>query len=451
MVAMPESTPVATFLPLTSLKDFSAKLDFLRWLKQTDQNGWLMAPISDPIATPYRNYGFGYAQCFLSPASSPSSSAVSEVGEWVLDRQEFLTQNRDWVNLYAFHQALSEHFQTDAWWTWPDELHYYQSEALDIWRLKLQDRIGFFLDQQYNLANQFALLRQNAHEENLQLIGDLPFYIAQESPLVWANQECFLLRKNGHLDIQSGVPALPDEPFAAQFWGHPLYDWQGEHFSDIINIFNLRLQFLASTFDLVRLDHANGFFRYGMMYPQHPNWCKKVAGPGKKALNLILEHAQTLGLGLFFENIGSQTLYLEQYLKEHRRAGMSVLTLAYNLDGQRPNSNPLKINRKAFNLNSYKGNQVVFTSTHDTLPLLSWLENLPLPVKNKFRQVNSFSPDLKDTQLADLIIKRLRENSAKLLIIPWQDWQHEVFRFNVPGHEELAAWQHQIDIKKYLR
>ena len=302
------------------------------------------------------------------------------------------------------------------------------------------------MDQQYLLANQMAILRQEAQNRQINLAADLPFYLAQESPLVWANQDCFILRQNGDLRIQSGVPADKDEPFGAQLWGHPLYDWQDTELKKIIRLFNLRLDFLSNTFDLVRLDHANGFFRYGIMYPEHPSWNKKVPGPGKKALNLILEHARTLSLGIFFESIGSQTMRLEQYMKENHSAGMMVLTLAYNLDGD---NLPLP-SRKVLNLNNYRGQQVIFTSTHDTLTLIGWLKQLPLKIKNKFLQINDLSPDLTDEKLAQKIIQRLSENKAALLIVPWQDWQGEEFRFNVPGHEDLANWEKPVAIKKYL-
>lgn len=434
------ATPLGTLLPLTSLKSFSAQLDFLRWLEKTKQNTWLMLPISKPINTPYRNYGIGYSATFLDSKTSAKEQM------WLLDRQEFLLQNQGWLLDYALHQALSEHFGTDAWWTWPKELHQRKRTALNEWRLRLEDRLGFFIDQQYSLANQMAILRQEAQNRQITLAADLPFYLAQESPLVWTNQDCFLLRQNGDLRIQSGVPADKDEPFTAQFWGHPLYDWQGVELSKIIHLFNLRLDFLSSTFDLVRLDHANGFFRYGIMYPDHPQWNKKVPGPGKKALNLILEHAQTLSLGIFFESIGSQTMRLEQYMKETGVAGMMALTLAYNLDGE----NLPTPSRKVLNLNNYRGRQVIFTSTHDTVTLLTWLKSLPCKIKTKFLQINDFSPDLTDEKLAQKIIHRLSENKAALMIVPWQDWHGEEFRFNVPGREDLANWQKQISIKKYL-
>ena len=269
---MSESTPIGTFLPLTSLKNLTAQVNFLRWLKKTHQNAWLMAPLSDPIDKPYKNYGIGYSRIFLENqlGDQESDDKVN-----LLDRQEFFSHHRSWLNDYTLHQALSEYFGSDKWWTWPAELHFRQPAALEEWRLRLQNRISFFLDQQYQLANHFAILKAEATNREISLIGDLPFYVAQESPLVWANQDCFLLRKNGDLKMVSGVPSLPDEPFAAQYWGHPLYNWQEASLEKIIALFNLRLDFLVSIFDLVRVDHANGFFVTGLCILTNPIGPKK--------------------------------------------------------------------------------------------------------------------------------------------------------------------------------
>ncbi len=438
------NSPLGTFLPLTALKDFSAYLDFLAWLQKNNQSVWLMLPISAPVTMPYRGDGIGYDDYFLS-ASLPKKSQT-----YLFKREDFISQNKFWLEDFAVHQALSEHFGTKEWWTWPAGIKEHQRQALLDWKKKLSSRIDFFIDRQYFLANQFALLHQEARKREITLMGDLPFYLSQESSLVWAHQKYFLLRRHGELEIQSGVPALKDEPFAAQFWGHPLYNWQEAGTEKIMQLFTWRLSFLAQFFDTVRIDHANGFFRYGIMYPQNPKWSKKVAGPGKKALNILLNHCQTLDLGVFFENIGSQTMRLEQYMKEKKVIGMSVLTLAYNLDATLTGNQVPTPKCKQLALDQYKGKQVIFTSTHDTMPLLTWLKMLPAKIKTKFLLTNNLSPDLSDEQLLKKILHSLASNQSSLLIVPWQDWQGETFRFNVPGREDLNNWTYRVPIEKFL-
>ena len=42
--------------------------------------------------------------------------------------------------------------------------------------------------------------------QNINLIGDLPFYVSRDSVDVWSNKSLFSIFKNGDLIFQSGVP-----------------------------------------------------------------------------------------------------------------------------------------------------------------------------------------------------------------------------------------------------
>ncbi len=435
------STPVATLLPFTSLKNFKAALDFLQWLKKTRQSGWLTLPISAPLMTPYRGDGIGIASDFYD------NQVPEDYQVWVIERQDFIANNQDWLPNFALHKALSEHFHTNQWWTWPTEIANYQESAVIDWRMKLQTRIEVFIDEQYFLANQFIQLKRLAAEKEILMIGDLPFYIAQESALVWANQDLFMLGSNGELRMESGVPVHEHEPFGQQFWGHPLYDWQGADDVKIIDLFAVRLKFLAQFYDLVRIDHANGFFRYGMMSRKHPSWSKKVDGPGSRALKKLLQKTQQLNLGIFFEDIASDRMRLEHFMKEYEVAGMSVLTLLYNLENL--DDHKMKVTDEELQLTNLGGNRVVFSSTHDTPPLITWVKSMPPAVRKKILAVNDFDHDLTDKGFAAKLREELLKVPAKLIVVPWQDWHLDNFRFNVPGREEHTNWNYLVPIEKY--
>ena len=278
------------------------------------------------------------------------------------------------------------------------------------------------------------------------LIGDLPFYVAQESSLVWSHQDLFMLGENGELRLQSGVPKEPGEPFEEQFWGHPLYDWEGNSLENVLEIFYERLEFLANFCDLIRIDHANGFFRYGIMSREHPAWNKKVAGPDKPALLRLLQKVQRLGIGIYFEDIASETMRLEQFMKEYEVAGTSVLTLLYNVEGQ----DQAKVKTRQLALDNLSGNKIIFSSTHDTPTLISWVKALPAPIKKQLLEANNLGDVTTDKGLAKRLRDMLLELPGRLIVIPWQDWQLETFRFNVPGHEELTRWDYTVPINKYL-
>lgn len=439
------STPVATLLPLTSLKSFSAQVDFLDWLRQTKQSGWQFLPVSEPLDFPYRGDGIGLAPAFLDRHLPPANRQL------LLDYQEFITANRSWLLDYALFRALAEKYQTDCWWSWPAPLARHQEAALIACRQELAPRLDYYYQQQFALLNQFLQLKTEADQRQLTLIGDLPFYLRQESPLVWAKQKLFLLQHDGRLQFQSGVPALTDEPFAAQFWGHPLYNWADNDWHEIADLFVLRLKFLANFCSLVRLDHANGFFRYGIMSADHPRWSKKVDGPGRVAVKYLLRQTQALKLGIFFENIASDRVRLDQFMKEYQVAGMKVLTLLYNVENSNPAAYQEQITDHQLKLSQLIGNDVVYTSTHDTPPLMTWVEQLPAEIKERLLKVNRLGYRFNNQQIGNILRQEILDLKAKLIIVPWQDWQLDHHRFNVPGHEDLTNWNYFVDPNHYLK
>ena len=437
------STPVATLLPLTSLRNFKAALNFIRWLAKTGQSGWQMLPINDPITTPYRSDGIGLASHFYD------NRVPREYRTWLLSRNEFIASQQRWLLDYALFKALSEKYHTRSWWRWPQNLAQYDQAAISATRIELADRIDVYIDEQYFLFNQFLHLKRFAANHNIILSGDLPFYVSQESALVWAHQELFMLGRGGQLKMESGVPAHPNEPFAQQFWGHPLYDWEGNSTAKIMSLFSLRLEFMSQLFDLVRVDHANGFFKYGIMSRQHPGWNKKANGPGSPAVKLLLKKFQELGLGVYFEDIASDKLRLEHFMKEYEVAGSSVLTLMYNIENTNQ-AQAAKVPDKNYLISRLGGSKIIFSSTHDTPPLITWVKNLPPDIKEKIIALNHLPPATTDKGLACNLRDMLLQQNARLIVIAWQDWHLDNFRFNVPGQEELTNWDYIVPISKYL-
>jgi 4-alpha-glucanotransferase len=437
------STPVATLLPLTSLKNFQAALNFIAWLKKTGQQGWQMLPVSDPLSFPYRGMGIGLASYFYD------NRMPKEQRVYLLSRSDFVEANRVWLDDFALFKALEEHFGTNQWWRWSEAVARYEQTALTLWRKKLRERIEIFTDEQFFLTNQMLHLKQAASQQGIKLIADLPFYVAKESPLVWAHQECFILARDGSLPLQSGVPKNKDEPFNEQFWGHPLYNWQETDNNLMVDIFYQRLKFLAYFYDLVRLDHVNGFFRYGMMSLEHPSWSRKVDGPGGAVLLALLEKISNLGLGVYFEDTASESMRLEQFMKDTKMTGVGVLTLMYNVENN-DEKLAMKIPDGRLKMKNLGGNKVVFSSTHDTPPLITWVKSLPPTIKKRVMLLNDCEGGLTDRSFALALRTKLLETKARLIVIPWQDWLLDNFRFNVPGREDLVNWNYKVLIEKYL-
>ena len=68
-------------------------------------------------------------------------------------------------------------------------------------------------------------LGEDAEENGVSIIGDLPIYVALDSADVWANSELFELDDK---KIPINVAGCPPDAFSekGQLWGNPLYKWE---------------------------------------------------------------------------------------------------------------------------------------------------------------------------------------------------------------------------------
>ncbi len=138
--------------------------------------------------------------------------------------EEFCQAHGYWLNDYALFRALKDKYKRGCYLEWPVELLRRTPAALDRERHELANQIELVRFAQFLLSRQAQRLAQHAHDNGVQLIGDLPFFVSPDSSDVWANPELFLLGEGYQLKVVAGVP--PDY-FSAegQLWGNPVYDW----------------------------------------------------------------------------------------------------------------------------------------------------------------------------------------------------------------------------------
>ena len=69
-------------------------------------------------------------------------------------------------------------------------------------------------------------LKQYAKEKELQIVGDIPIYVALDSADVWSHPELFQLDEENLTPLK--VSGVPPDAFSedGQLWGNPLYDWE---------------------------------------------------------------------------------------------------------------------------------------------------------------------------------------------------------------------------------
>ena len=101
---------------------------------------------------------------------------------------------------------------------WARELAVHRESALSI-GVSHTDAL-LEQDLQWHLDRQWRRLRALASDLGVEILGDLPFYVARDSADVWSNRSLFSIAGDGRLHQQSGVP--PDYFSATgQLWGTP--------------------------------------------------------------------------------------------------------------------------------------------------------------------------------------------------------------------------------------
>lgn len=446
-----EKKIVGTLVPLFSLystKSESSTFEtgglFLDWIVKTKQSAWQLLPIHETqlekgsatkhASSPYKSYGIGLDPKYLSVKAKNLIPTKSELNN-------FMQSTIDWLPDYTLFCVLRDHFGTDDWSTWDENIKKRDFNTLESARKKFKQQITQFTRQQWQCYKAYETIRQKAKEKQIILIGDIPYYLSMQSPLVWANQELFQIDEDTKLSRVSGVLAGPKAHFGRQFWGHPLYRWGlPQQNEKIINLWKIRLRFIANLFDMIRLDHANGFFYYGSLNPKDAASDTLEKGPGFSSFEEIINYARSIGLEPYAEDSSVKQGDLREALDKLNVRGIRILRFALN---EKLN----EIIEKYAYIKSYPRNTVAYTTLHDSEPLIGYLSLLSTLQKKVLIKTAGvkFSNDLK--VLALRLRQAVIDSKAKIVIIPIQDWLLTKDRINTPGTEKEVNdpnWRYRL-------
>ncbi len=433
---------IGTFVPISALfsskihkKDtgsFAAGVIFLDWLKKTNQSAWQVLPLHETqlekgsttrhIPSPYKSYGIGLNPQYLSSDFAQKYPTAQE-------KSVFLKENNDWIEDYSLFCSLRDYFKTDDWRKWEEELRLRNINALISWKEKLADKIDFYVTQQWQLNQSYAQLRSKAKELGITLIGDLPFYVSIQSPLVWAYQEIFNIEKDGSMLTVSGIPDVNQTYFGRQIWGHPLYNWNSlDHKKRIIALWKTRIRYQSRFFDYIRFDHANGFFEYGVININDPKKDTYEKGPGTELFEDLIEYSHNQGLTAFVEDSGENLILLSQSMHKKNISGVKVFLFSFG-------ENIAMINNQFAKIFNYSTQTVAYTSTHDTRTLLGFLEFLNVKDKKRLATTANIPYFQDNKEFARAIRSAILQSPARVVIIPIQDWLFTSERINIPGTE----------------
>lgn len=338
--------------------------------------------------------------------------------------EQFCHDQNVWLDDYSLYRALQAKFGNAGHLEWPAELLQRKPAAIEGSRRELADQIGRTCFAQFLLFRQSARMRAHAHSKGVRLLGDLPFFVSEESSDVWADPEFFLLDENRRQRFVAGVP--PDY-FSAQgqLWGNPLYNWETLRQTGYRWWID-RLRALLNHVDAVRLDHFRGFIAAWHVPAEAPtaqtgSW---VPGPGADLFRAV---GKELGrLPFVAEDLGLITPEVYATRDQFHLPGMRVLQFAF--DGH--SDNP-------YLPENFVTNTVVYTGTHDNPTARGWFEELTEGAQEKLWKYMK-ARGVQSKEAARALMELAGHSVAALSIAPLQDLLNlgPEARMNIPGRPD---------------
>ncbi|MFN2144354.1 MAG: 4-alpha-glucanotransferase, partial [Anaerolineales bacterium] len=262
---------------------------------------------------------------------------------------------------------------------------------------------------------------RQAHNKGIQIIGDLPIFIAHDSADAWAHRDLFYLDDVGKPTVVAGVP--PDYfSKTGQLWGNPLYRWE-IHAQQDYRWWLARLRSIFSMVDIVRLDHFRGFVDYweipaGEKTAVNGRW---VEGPGAEFLSRVKKEFG--GLPIIAEDLGEISPEVYRLRDAFNLPGMKILVFAF--DSGEGNE---------FLPHHYPENCVVYTGTHDNDTAVGWFKRIGEGERTFAQRYLGTSGE----DIAWDLIKLAWSSRAVLSITPLQDLLSldNSARMNYPGRPQ---------------
>ena len=349
-------------------------------------------------------------------------AAWQAAGDGAVDHEftAFCRANASWLEPYSAFMAIKRALLETPRSEWPAELQTYDPAFLTDARFAREAKIQAYL--QYRFERAWRDTRAYAHARGIQIVGDIPMYVADDSADVWAAPELFSLDRDGR---PTQIAGAPPDGFApeGQIWGNPTYRWDAMK-ADDYRWWLARLRRACSLYDRVRLDHFLGFHNYfSIPAGQKGNAGRWLPGPGRELFELA---ARELGpLPFIAEDLGILTPGVRSLMASCGFAGMDVLEFSdYDVrEGLHPHPG-----------------KVFYTSTHDTSTLVGFCT----------RSFQSMGTLLGGRELAAELVREALASDAGVVMIPLQDLLGlgDGARMNVPGVADGNwRWQaHEDDV-----
>jgi 4-alpha-glucanotransferase len=290
---------------------------------------------------------------------------LTEIPELKSAFAEFCRQQAAWLDDYALFRALKNIHNGKAWNQWQSELARRNAASLEalLSQAIFSQEVEAQKFYQFLFFRQWFALKADCNRRGIQLVGDIPIFVAHDSADVWTNPDQFKLNADGSPIVVAGVP--PDYFSATgQLWGNPLYNWDQMR-ADGFKWWIERVRATLAMFDIARIDHFRGFAACweipgGDTTAERGRW---VEAPGRELFTAIRD---ALGqLPIIAEDLGVITPDVESLRDDFGLPGMRILQFGFSSD------------TKNIDLpHNYHRNVVVYTGTHDNDTAVGWFSSV---------------------------------------------------------------------------
>jgi 4-alpha-glucanotransferase len=350
--------------------------------------------------------------------------------------REFIAREDYWAPDLALYVALRERHGGYGWTTWPlaerDRAPGVVARARVAESPAPLDELGqAVLRHQYLqwiAHEQWDRARARMSEVGVQLMGDLPFVVGEESADVWARPGLFLR------DVSLGAP--PDDfSKEGQDWGLPAYNWAAMD-ADDLGWIRARTRHAARLYDRFRLDHVLGCFRM---------WVKPPGGPGRfeppdegaqrergtRVLRAILAEAEGTA-HVVAEDLGLVPPFVRTTLTDLAVPGYRVIPW------ERDQGQHIRDPR------TFPALSVASFSTHDTKPFTTWWDDFSPGERQELAGLGRFDPGAEAPERNLALLGLLLDANSTLTLALAQELLGTPERVNTPGTVTGANWTFRL-------
>ncbi|MGL5259493.1 MAG: 4-alpha-glucanotransferase [Lachnospiraceae bacterium] len=320
--------------------------------------------------------------------------------------RKFIKEQDFWLDDYAMFMAIKKKYNGKSFMLWDNDIRLRKKNAMKAIKKELVEDILFYKFIQFIFMKQWFKLKKYANKKGVEIVGDIPIYVAFDSADTWANPELFQLDENGNPIAVAGCP--PDAfSKTGQLWGNPLYRWN-YHKKTKYAWWMKRMEHCFKLYDVVRIDHFRGFDEYYAIpfkdkTAEFGKWEKGPGYPFFATLKNVLGNQKVIA-----EDLGYLTQSVIDMVEKTGYPGMKILQFAFD---SREESDYLPHN--------YKKNSIVYTGTHDNNTSVGWYQEIN---QEDLKYTKTYLDITLDEHVEWKLIRAALSSVSDTAIIPMQDY-----------------------------